>query len=131
MKITGRKNLLAVLIGLFAKSNIGQQKSNYYQQKCYKRCNIDIPEINVHKKSLLNLYARNRVSIPTSTSTVNTTNLSVTLIPGNAGPASAKPNQKTEKLIRKSAITEIKTESLFNINADFITIKKYFQFLSP
>jgi hypothetical protein len=70
-----------------------------------------MPFKKIHLKYLLNLYPYNKVIIPINISSVNIIFLSDASIPGKIGDTIATPNQNTEKLIKKSAETEIKTGS--------------------
>lgn len=101
-----------------SQGNNNQSKSNNNQCKCNQGLDIYIPKTKDHNISFFSLYARNKESIPASTSAVNTTILKDESIPGNPGPTSAKPNQNTEKFIKKSAMTESKLKS-------FILITRY------
>lgn len=65
----------------------------------------------IHLNQPLNLYPNNKVIIPTKISSVNTGSLADGSIPGKIGETIATPNQKTEKLIKKSANTAINTGS--------------------
>ena len=87
------------------KSNKKHSISNYSQK---------INSNKVHYNFLLNKYPVNNDTIPAIISAVNTTILYDGSIPGNTGDTIAAPNQNTEKSIRKSAITENRTESAFS-----------------
>lgn len=103
------KSLLFRTRGFFAKGNIDQSKGNNNGHKGDNGQKINYSKI--HYAFLLNKYALTNKTIPLDISSVNITNLYEGSIPGNTGETIATPNQKTEKLIKKSAATEIKTES--------------------
>lgn len=103
--------------GFSAKGNVTQRKGNNYKSKSNLRHDVNVPKS--HNILLLNQYAKINDTIPNKISTVNTNALEEGSTPGNIGPISAKPNQKTEKSIKKSAATESKTES------DLSTINQY------
>ena len=112
-------------LSLFTKSNIGQRKSNNKERRENQSQNICIPKISkvqIHKITLLNLYAKYKKIIAATISNVNTACFAEESIPGNIGDTIAKPNQKTEKLINQSAKTENQTESIFPISYNLTKI---------
>ncbi len=104
---------------LFTKSNIHQRKGNNKKAKENQSQNICVPKLNevqVHNTLFLNLYAIYNEIILAKISLVKIAHLKDESIPGNTGETIATPNQKIEKLIRLSAITESKIGSIFRIN---------------
>ena len=95
--------------GFSSKGNISQRESYNNRHKSNNCQEINISKI--HFALLLNRYAIANKTIPLIKSSVNINNLNEESIPGNIGETIANPNQKTEKLIRKSATTENKTGS--------------------
>ena len=87
------------------KGNKSQKKGNYNQSISYYSKRININE--THNR-VLEKYPNNNESIPTIISSVKTWAVDDGSSPGNTGATIATPNQNTEKLIQKSAKTEIK-----------------------
>lgn len=90
----------------FAKSDIGQRKSNNQKSKSNQSEKVNIPKS--HKFSFLNRNAKYKAIILAKISSVNTTSLNFGSTPGNNGEATASPIQNTERLINQSANTDLK-----------------------
>lgn len=112
------KTFLPLRTGRFSsKGNISQGKGNNNRHKSNDGQKINFSEI--HFTLLLNQYAIANKTIPLIISSVNISNLDEESIPGNIGDTIATPNQNTEKLIRKSAVTERKANSNLFISNKF------------